>query len=89
MHSSHHPSPSEQRNTYRGRTLADIYVDSKNWAEAEKDLRSLLAPDMRDAASYAGTMGEGWMIHQLAGILLEGKRYKEVNTLTMPTILAR
>jgi hypothetical protein len=44
---------------------------------------------MRDAASYAGTMDEGWTIHQLAGILLEGKRNKEVNTLTMPAIRAR
>lgn len=85
------PSSISERATerYRDRTLADIYVGEKNWTDAEKVLRTLLAPDMRDAASYAGTMGEGWTIHQLAGILLEGKHYKEVNTLTMPAILAR
>ncbi|CZR55532.1 uncharacterized protein PAC_05420 [Phialocephala subalpina] len=88
---SFQPSSISSRATerYRDRTLADIYVGRKDWVKAETVLQALLAPDMRDAKSFKGSMGEGWAIHQLADIYIETKRYKEASALTMPALLDR
>ena len=85
------PSSISERATerYRDRALADIYVGRKEWSKAKEVLESILSLDMRDAESFKGTMGEGWAIHQLAGIYLEMKRYKDANSLVMPAILVR
>lgn len=74
---------------YRDRTMSDIYVARKDWAEAEVILRSLLSPDMQDAAEYSGSMGEGWTISQLAQILSETGRHKEASDLIIPAVVAR
>jgi tetratricopeptide (TPR) repeat protein len=85
------PSSISERATerYRDRTLADIYVGLKEWSKAKEVLESILSLDMRDAESFKGTMGEGWAIHQLAGIYLEMRRYNDANSLVTPAILAR
>lgn len=74
---------------YRDRTLADAYVAQRNWSDAETILRALLAPDMPDAASFKGSMGEGWALQQLSEILHETERSKEAGALLLPAILAR
>ena len=74
---------------YRDRTLADAYVAKRNWVDAEAILRSLLAPEMPDADSFKGTMGEGWAIQQLAEILHETGRNKAARELLLPAILSR
>ncbi|KAH7396320.1 hypothetical protein BKA66DRAFT_596980 [Pyrenochaeta sp. MPI-SDFR-AT-0127] len=74
---------------YRDRTLADAYVAKKSWAEAETTLRSLLAPDMPDAESFRGTLGEGWALQQLAEILHETGRHKAASELLLPAIVSR
>jgi hypothetical protein len=85
------PSSISERATerYRDRTLANIYVGRKGWSKAKQVLEPILSLDMRDAESFKGIMGEGWVIHQLAGIYLEMKRYKDVNSLVMPAVSAR
>lgn len=74
---------------YRDRTLADAYVAKQSWVEAEATLRSLLAPDMPDADSFRGTMGEGWALQQLAEILHETGRHKAASELLLPAIVSR
>ncbi|KAK0745723.1 hypothetical protein B0T18DRAFT_136444 [Schizothecium vesticola] len=75
---------------YRDRTLANYYLtDSSRWADAESVLRSILSLDMADAATYVGTLGEGWTLQQLAEILLETGRPSEAATLLMPAIATR
>ncbi|KAK1834395.1 hypothetical protein QBC39DRAFT_26350 [Podospora conica] len=75
---------------YRDRTLANYYLtDPTRWADAESVLRSILSLDMADAATYVGTLGEGWTLQQLAEILLETNRPSEAATLLMPAIAAR
>ncbi|KXX76611.1 Regulatory protein AfsR, partial [Madurella mycetomatis] len=74
---------------YRDRTLANLYIAEGKWAEGEAVLRNLLSPSMQDATSYAGTLGEGWTIQQLAEILMETGRPAEAATLLIPAIAAR
>ena len=74
---------------YRDRTLANYYLASGRWSDAESVLRSLLALDAADAATYAGTLGEGWTLQQLAEILLETDRPADAATLVAPAIAAR
>lgn len=85
------PSVSERgAMRYRDRTLANYYLtDPSHWVDAESVLRSILSLDMADAATYVGTLGEGWTLQQLAEILLETGRPSEAATLLMPAIATR
>lgn len=74
---------------YRDRTLTDLYVSKEKWREAESVLRPLLSEEMEDSATYAGTLGEGWTIQQLAEILIETKRFTEASAILIPAITAR
>lgn len=74
---------------YRDRTLADFYVSKERWSEAESVVRLLLSEEMEDSATYAGTLGEGWTIQQLAEILIETGRYADARAILSPAIAAR
>ncbi|EOO03376.1 hypothetical protein UCRPA7_1146 [Phaeoacremonium minimum UCRPA7] len=74
---------------YRDRSLAEFYVSKKRWGEAEDVLKSLLVPDMEDASTYAGSLGEGWTIQQLAEIMIETGRYEAAGKLLFPAIATR